>query len=206
MKLARYGLVLAPVVGLYVAVGWNHSGSALFAPVKMIRSVEDSSTDDSTHWREVENWNIGMSIRQHPLMGLGLGGEYTEYMRNGSIAAFYPQYRAWPHNSVLGLLLLAGVFGFTAIWSLFALVVYLAARSYRRATVPEHRVAALACIASVIGCMSIAYGDTGANLFQFRLFAALSLAVAAKLAIATGAWPRRRRGQPARARGAATVV
>jgi O-antigen ligase len=185
-------LALLPIVALYVAVGWNR-GSTLFAPVRTLRSLADSSVDPSTLWREIEDYNICASIRAHPILGIGLGGEYTESVANADISQLYPDYRRWPHNSVLGLMLLAGVLGFTAIWLLHAAVVFLAVRSYRFARGPEDRVAAIACIASTIACITTAFGDTGPNFIQYRLFWALALVVSAKLAVATGAWPARGR-------------
>jgi O-antigen ligase len=171
-----------------VVVGWNR-GSGLFAPLAVVRSVGDASIDLSTQWREIENWNICASIRAHPIAGIGLGGEYTEHMRNASLTGLYSDFRAWPHNSVLGLILLCGAVAFAALWSLFAFTVYLAVRAYRATDDPDLRVAALTCVAAVIGCLVMAYGDTGANLSQYRIFGGLALAVAAKLSVTTGAWP-----------------
>jgi hypothetical protein len=55
------------------------------------------------------------------------------------------------------------------------------------------RVTALTCIAAVIACMGIAFGDTGPSLMQYRIFWALAIAIAGKLATLTGAWPGRAR-------------
>jgi O-antigen ligase len=137
----------------------------------------------------VENWNLAMSIRQHPIAGRGLGFEYTEYARGDDISAVFADFKGWPHNSVLGLLFFAGPFGFTAIWSLFGCVVFLAVRAYRMARAPDDRVAALACMATVVVCAVLAFGDTGAHHAQYRMLSALSAVLAGKLAVVTGAWP-----------------
>ncbi|MBK9519490.1 MAG: hypothetical protein IPO09_19570 [Anaeromyxobacter sp.] len=189
-RLTRLLLVALPALVLYVAVGWN-SASPLFAPVLTLRSVADTSYDHSAYWREVENWNIAMSIRERPLMGLGLGGRYTEHMANDDISSIYKEYREWPHNTVLGQFMLLGLFGFTAVWALFAGGLFLAFRSLRVATEPDHRVAALGCIGALVACHMLGYGDTGAHYTQYKLLAALALALAGKLAVACGAWPRR---------------
>jgi hypothetical protein len=187
-----------PVLMLYVAVGWNREGQ-LFAPVRTLRSVADSSVDSSSYWREVENFNLAMSIRQSPILGQGLGGEYSIFMQNADISTLYPEYRQWPHNSVHGLLLLLGVLGFSAVWALYAVGVFLAARSYWLARAAEQRVGALGCLAALVACHVLAWGDTGAHYPQHKIFVALALAMAAKLATATGAWPAR---APARRRAA----
>jgi hypothetical protein len=187
--LARALLVAAPVVALYTAVGWNRTG-LLFAPIQTLRTLSDAEVDRSTRWRDVENWNLAMSIREHPVLGAGLGARYTEVARNDDISTVFAEYRAWPHNTVLALFFFGGPLGFTAIWAPLALVVFLAARSYPRVSAARERVAALACIGVSIGCAVLAFGDTGAHFVQYRLLLALALAVSGKLAVASGAWPR----------------
>jgi hypothetical protein len=184
--LTRFVLVAAPVLALYAAAGWNRGGR-LFAPVQTFRTLTDASVDSSTRWREIENWNLAMSIREAPILGIGLGQRYTEFVRGDDISDLFAEFRAWPHNTVLGLLLFAGPLGFTAIWSLLGLVVFLAARALPVAARPEDRVAALACVATVIACGVLAFGDTGAHFVQYRVLLALSVATAGKLATATGA-------------------
>jgi O-antigen ligase len=187
-RATRGVLIALPIMALYVAAGWT-STSAIFAPIKTFRTVSDGSIDASTLWREIENWNIAMSLKEQPILGVGLGGEYTEFRANGDLSAVFPEYRGWPHNSVLGLLFLAGLVGFSALWMLNAAPVFLAARAYRLAEAPDDRTAGLAVIAAVISCMSLAYGDLGPNFVQYRIFLALALMVSGKLAVATGAWP-----------------
>jgi O-antigen ligase len=192
-SVTRLLLLAAPVVALYVGVGWNR-GSKVFAPVQTLRSVVDTSADRSAYWREVENWNIAMTMRQMPLLGLGLGGQYTEFMPNDDVSEGYKEFREWPHNSFLGLLLLMGLFGFSAVSLLLALVVFLSVRSYRLAASLDQRVAALGCLAAVVSCQVLAWGDTGAHYPQYKVLAALAVAISARLAVATGAWPARGAG------------
>lgn len=189
-SVTRVLLVIGPVLLLYFAVGWNRGGR-IFGPVQTARSLVDTSRDRSAYWREVEMFNIALSMRVRPLLGLGLGGEYSEFMPNDNIADAYPEYRQWPHNTVLGLLLLMGLFAFTATWVLLPLVVFFSVRSFRMAADPEHRVAAIGCLGAVIACLVMAYGDTGAHYPQYKVLAALAIAVSAKLAVATGAWSAR---------------
>jgi hypothetical protein len=190
LRLTRVVLMAMPLLVLYVGVGWNR-GSRIFGPVQTLRSMADTSVDRSAYWREVETWNIAMSMRWSPVTGIGLGGEYTEYMLNDNIADAYKEYREWPHNTVLGLLMLMGLFAFTAHWVLLPVAVFLAARAYRFARGSDDRVAAVGCLGAVAACLVLAYGDTGAHYPQYKVFAALAVAVAAKLAVATGAWPTR---------------
>ena len=187
------GLVVAgPILALYVGAGWSSGGGALFAPVRQVRSMLDSNVDGSTYWREVENFNIATSLRESLFVGTGLGGEYTESMFNDDISVWYPDYRRWPHNTVLGLLLYGGLLGFAGLWLVYPVTVFLAMRSYRMSCDPSERAMALTCVAAVICCLSLAWGDTGLHFMQQKLATALVLAASGTLALATGAWPSRR--------------
>jgi len=189
--LTKAALVSIPIALLYVALGWN-SSSKVFAPVVTLRSVSDPGHDSSAYWREVEIWNISTSMRQNSIMGMGLGGEYTEYMFNDDISEGtdgYKEYKEWPHNTVLGLLMLMGLFGFTTQWILFPAILFLAIRSYWLGRSADERMVALGCIVAVVGCLVMAWGDTGAHYIQFKVALALAFAFASKLAIQTGAWP-----------------
>jgi len=187
-SLTRAVVLVGPIVAIYVAVGWDRTGS-FFGPVTTLRSILDPSVSRSSYWREVENWNIAMSMRATALTGAGMGGQYTEIMPNDDISMFYKEYREWPHNSVLGLLFLMGPLGFTSYAALLALVCFLSFRSYWLATAPQHRVAAFGCLAAAIACLVMAYSDIGPNSPQYRVHLALAVAVSARLAVATGAWP-----------------
>jgi hypothetical protein len=192
-SVTRLAIAAAPILVLYVAVGWS-SSSSFFAPVNTLRSLSDATVDNSTLYREVENYNLAMSVREAPFLGFGFGKQYTEHMSYGrylDISRIFNLYRAEPHNAVVGLLVFGGLFAFTGMWALFAVGVFLAARSYRFAQVPQHRAAALCSLAAIIVVCVQFYGDLGQYFIQSRVFAALALAVAGKLAVATGAWPAR---------------
>ena len=74
--------------------------------------------------------------------------------------------------------------------------IFFAIRAYRFAREADDRAAALCCMASVLIVLVQWWGDLGMGATQSKVFAALALAMAGKLAVATGAWPapaRRRR-------------
>lgn len=187
---SRAVIVALPLIAGYVGIGWT-SSAGLFRPVQTLRSVTDTSMDHSAYWREVENWNISMSMRDHPFLGIGLGGRYTEHMYNDDISSLYREYREWPHNTVLGQLFLLGALPFVAVWAVFGAGLFLAVRAYRFARSGEDRVAALACAGAIIACHVLGYGDTGAHYPQYKIVIALAVAMAGKLAVTTGAWPDR---------------
>jgi hypothetical protein len=71
---------------------------------------------------------------------------------------------------------------------LWCVGVYFAMRAYQNATVPEHRAGALMCFASVLVYMIQCWGDIGLATLTGIFTVAPSLAMAGKLAVATGQW------------------
>jgi len=197
--LARSLVFAAPLLLAYLVAGWN-STSSVFRPAQMIRSVVDSNVDRSSLDRDVENYNLVLTLKKNPLLGSGFGHEYEEVYKADDISNIFPQYRFIPHNSVLGLLAFGGVLFFTLMWLPIMAGMYLAIRTYRLAPTPLTRTAALSVVTALIAYAIQAWGDMGLQGWGTSFIAAAALAVVGQLAPAVGAWPSRR---PARADAAA---
>jgi len=185
----RRGLLFAsPGAALYVMAGWNSQYGSLFKPVRTLRTVVDAKADNtgSSLWRELENFDLVATLKENPLFGSGYGHPYLEVIKLPDIP--YDLERYCPHNSILGLWAYCGMLGFAGVTMLWAAGVYFAMRSYRRATEAEHRAAALMSITGVLVYVMHCWGDLGLGTFTGVFTAAASLAMAAKLAVPTGAW------------------
>jgi O-Antigen ligase len=200
-RIAQGIAISLPVVVLYAAMGWS-SGSRIFAPVRTIRSVVDSASDSSTRWRDWENYNLYYTVRTHPLLGTGFGHGYAEVIQLPDISKAYELYRFAPHNSILGLLAYSGAIGFVTMWLFIPLGVFFAIRSYRFSTRPRDRTTALATVGIIVTYLVHCYGDMGLGTWVSVFTVAPALALVAKQAVATGAWPLRQsrgwEGLPAR--------
>jgi hypothetical protein len=195
-RLLAYGVLLAlPLLVAYVAVGWN-SQSKVFAPIKMYRSVTDGKVDSSTLYRDLENFNLLMTMRMYPLTGTGFGQPFLEDVRLPDISVLFKEYRYMPHNSILGLWAFTGPMGFWGLWLAAGVGAYFAARSYRLAGTADERVAALMVIATLAIYMSHCWGDIGFSELRTIFLAGPALAIGGQLACATGAW-RLRQGRNA---------
>jgi hypothetical protein len=181
----RAALLALPLLVLYGVAGWS-SDAAAYRPVQLVRSVTDSTVDRSTWDRQVENWNLAMSMRDRPLVGRGFGHEWTELFAGDEITRIFHRYKTQPHNQILGLLLFAGPLGFVAIWAPLALLVLAGARAYPRARTPEERATALCVAATAIVVGIQCFSDLGPFWPQYAVLTALALAAAGKLATATG--------------------
>jgi hypothetical protein len=201
-RVTRGVAISIPILILYVAIGWS-SKAAVFAGARTVRSVFDSSSDGSTFWRDLENYNLYFTLKGNPLLGTGFGHPYEEVIHLPDISANYSLYRFAPHNSILGLVAYGGFVGFTGIWLLVPLGIFFAVRSYRFSTHPADRTAALTTVGILIAYAVHCYGDMGLGTWTSVFTLSAALALVAKQAVATGAWPLRRRGDEVQASGPA---
>jgi hypothetical protein len=185
-KIKYTAFALSPFILAYLAIGWDAKGG-IFKPVNMVRSVVEPETDASSFWRQIENYDILYTIKQFWLFGYGYGNQYWEVQPLPEID--YSLERYLPHNSLLGLWCFAGVWGYTAFTLLWGIGVFFAMRAYYATKKPTERVAALACIGSVLIYMVQCYGDVGLGSWTGVFIVGPAIAVAGKLAVSVGAWP-----------------
>jgi hypothetical protein len=176
----------APVVLVYVILGWNSGGGMTFKPVRMLRSVVDAKSDGSSFWRELENFNLITTLRQNPIFGLGYGHPYQEFVAMPAVD--YPLEHYVPHNGILGLWAFSGLIGFAGLAMLWAGGVYYAMRAYHGAKSGQDRAAALVCYGAVLVWLMSAWGDLGLGVWPGVFTIAPALAMGSKLAAANGEW------------------
>ena len=187
--LARGLIAASPLIVVYMMAGWN-SQSGVFAPVQAFKSTGvfgGDEMDSSTLYREAENYNLMVTMRDHPFLGTGFGHPFIEAITLPNIS-FFKEYRYMPHNSVLGLWAFTGALGFTGLCLAFVAAVFLAARSYRLAEQPEHRTMIFMVMAGIWIYAMHCYGDIGFSEPKSPLIIGPVLAIAGQMATVTGAW------------------
>jgi hypothetical protein len=185
-KITRAMYIALPVLAVYLAIGWG-SDSKIFKPVHMLRSVVEPSTDGSTLWRELENFDIIMTFRTSPIFGTGYGHPYLEIVQLPAVD--YSLERYAPHNSILGLWAFCGYVGYATLTLLWAVGVYFALRTYRSSKEPSYRAASLVSFGTVLVFLIQCWGDLGLGSWIGVFSMAPALATAGKLAVASGQWP-----------------
>jgi len=193
-RLVRWAIIAAPILGIYVAVGWGRT-EPIFKPLAALETVS-TKEDASTETRDIENYNLVATLKTDPLLGTGWGHEYIEESHAYSIKDIFPQYRYIPHNSVLGFLAFTGFAGFAGTWLVFPVSAFFAARSYRVAKRPVARVAAIVALTEVVIYTNQMYGDMGAVSGTCAVVMAVAFATSARLPAMVGAWPDGRRVAP----------
>lgn len=198
-KVNRVFVAMTPLIAVYLIAGWN-SSSPFFAGAHTVRSVVDPTTDISAQCREIENYDLITTIRAFPVIGSGYGIPYIQAI--GLPPLGYDLEPYVPHNSILGLWAYCGYFGYVALTLLWGIGVYFGLRAYHASRRPLDRAAALMSFGTVIVYMVQCWGDMGLGSWTGVFTVAPALAVAGKLAAATGAWrekvPRAKAHPPGR--------
>jgi hypothetical protein len=200
-RIKRAMILLSPAIAAYISVGWSAPKNPLFKPVGIIKSVVEPSTDSSSLWREIENYDLLFTFRQGPLLGQGYGLGFWEVIPLPAVN--YSLERYCPHNAIFGIWAFGGYVGYTGLVLCWAGCVYCAMRAYRHTKVPLERVASIMCIGSVLIYMIQCYGDMGLGAWAGVFLVAPSIAMAGKLAVSTGSWtaaPAKRSKVPAASR------
>ncbi len=177
----------APLVLVYVAYGWGRT-DGIFKPVGAISTMMGQHEDTSSETRNIENYNLVMTLKGNPLLGTGWGHEYDEVSVAYSIKEFFEQYRFIPHNSVLGLLAFTGLLGFTGIWQVFPVATFLLANTHRVTTDPKVRMISLAGIVAIVVFILQMWGDMGMGTLTSDVLFGAALAAAMRMPVLGGAW------------------
>jgi hypothetical protein len=182
-KLTIGVIAMLPVFAVYVAVGAN-SDHPVFALAKTVSSVS-SSSDSSSLTREIENYNLIVTLKEALLMGTGYGHEYDEFIKADDISGGHPLYLYIPHNSVLWWVSVGGLLGFPLMWMYHPALAYFSARTYFGARQAQVRAAALTTLGVTLILMVQAWGDMGLQSYTCVMLFSAAYALAAKLCVAT---------------------
>ena len=199
-RLTRAIVVLLPLVLVYLAAGWNQVERGFFAPAQKVRSIvapaADTEEESSNVERDIENYNITKSWEQNMLIGQGFGHAFTEYLPSNDFHQSAMGHIG--HNSILWLLWIGGIFGFTAVLGYLAVGLFFLGRALHLATDWRHRVALLVSLSIIVTYLMQAFGDMGTQSITFDFFVGTALAIAGRIATKVHAWRVPAQGQAER--------
>jgi hypothetical protein len=179
----RFLLVAAPVVLLYVAVGWGRAGP-LFEPLRALSTAgSDADASSLARQEEIRNLLHTLATIGNPLLGTGWGVPYIK------VTAIYAQFgQEWwqfqymPHNSLLGVAVFGGLVGLFGMWLVVPVAAFLAVRGQRGATRPAERAGAITALCILPAYGAQCYGDIGLQSLTCGLLLGVAVAVAGKVA------------------------
>lgn len=152
-----FGLVM------YGAIFWN-SNSILARPVQVIKSgmVEPTMEEDlddfySNLYREYENYNLAVTVRNNPVLGVGFGNKYEQPIKLVPIPFSLRDYI--PHNEIYWVIVKMGAVGFFAFWFFFNSVAAKGVQIFARVHDPYLKAITLFVIIAIINQMVVSYFD-----------------------------------------------
>lgn len=158
---AMFPLFLGVLV--YGAVFWN-SNSLIARPVQIIKSgmVEPKMEEDladfySNLYREYENYNLAVTVRNNPVFGVGFGNKYEQPIKLVPIPFSLRDYI--PHNEIYWVIVKMGAVGFFAFWFFFNSVAAKGVQIFSRLNDPYLKAITLFVIIAVINQMVVSYFD-----------------------------------------------
>jgi hypothetical protein len=180
-QLGRYLKLFWPLIVVYLVVGFaSQSQSPIFLPVNKIASVS-TKKDASTDTRDIENYNLLVTLKENPIFGLGFGHEYHEAVVAYSVKTAFSQYRFLPHNSFLGFWALDGLFGPSLYFLLPIVAIFYAVSCRRTSTDPRRRAASAWSVCIVIAYLVQAWADLGLQDWQALVCVGLAYGVSGAL-------------------------
>jgi hypothetical protein len=156
---AVVGIPILIAMVLVLAAGWNSAG-AIGRPARAIKSITSpSSTEDiqSNQYRKVEEFNLIVTIKQSPFIGIGFGRPYQMAGKLDKITFTLASFI--PHNEIFWLWAKMGTIGFAVFWSMVAFIVAYSVAAFRTLKDPYYRAIVAAVAALVAMQMIVSYAD-----------------------------------------------
>lgn len=189
-KLTRFGVAILPILALYMAAGWNSRGGSLFGPVQKVRSIiapaEDTEEESSNVERDIENFNLMKSWERNMFLGQGFGHAFTEFIPSNDFRQ--SNFGHVGHNSILWLLWIGGILGFTGVTLWVAVAAFFLGRTLPRVRPWDERVALFLSLGIIVTYLFQAFGDMGTQSMMFDLFCAVAVATIGRLAAKYRSW------------------
>ncbi len=186
-SLTRGALYLSPFLIGYVVAGWGNP-SGIFRPVASISTMFGDHQDESSKMRDIENYNLQVTLRTNPVLGFGWGREYIEESSAIDIADIFPQYRYMPHNSLLGLVAFTGMLGLWGVWQMLAVSAFFHAKVYQASAGVVAKTAALTSLVAIVVVQLQMWGDLGMQSQMVQVVLAITIGLAQRLPLLTSVW------------------
>ena len=169
---------------VYAVVAWDQNG-LLAQPIRAIKGAIDPTSLNardlsSNWWRELENVNIGYTLRQFPLTGVGLGQQYL-FLREPAELSNFIYWRYMTHDAVLWVWLKTGIAGFAAFWVLVAQAAVVGGRLFKQLATPELRFVAMLPVLLIVIQVVFSSVDLGLTYSRTMIVLGVTLGLTAYL-------------------------
>lgn len=152
------------ILAVYGIAGWK-SQSTWAEPVQMIKSgimpmdKNEISRQDylSNLYRESEDYDLSVTVRNSPVTGIGFGKKYQKPVPLANITFSLRDYI--PHNQIFWVIVKTGAIGFFCFWFFFNSYVCRAATEFKNSRDPYLKAVSLMITLAVINQMVVSFFD-----------------------------------------------
>lgn len=163
-KFIRMAIPILVLVAVYAAVFWNRPGR-LGAPVRLLASAFSNTKKGAgdRYWsdlyRDYERYDLAITVRHFPLLGLGFGKKYLQPVDLALIGTNW-SLRDWiPHDEILWILTKMGAVGFFIFFVFIDALVFEIGRMAKTLKDPYLRAVTFLIAAAIMGQIVVSYFD-----------------------------------------------
>lgn len=166
-----FAVLLMVTTAVYLPVFWNGEG-AFAQPARSVRSAfsPDPRDDASNVYRQIENANLGIAIKQSVASGVGFGLPIENVIPNAEIASIDPSIAYIPHNGILYLWMRTGTLGALAFWLFVGSVIVRGCVLARKTKEPIIAVLGSAAVMMVIAYVIQGWYDMGLTSLRIAVY------------------------------------
>ena len=170
------------LLGLVYVAAFYNSTSAIAQPVQLVKSLYapgNARDASSNQYRDFEQYDVLVTIRHNPILGVGFGNKYEQPLPLVPIA--FPL-RDWiPHNEIWWIWLKTGTIGFVVFWLFIGSAIIQGSLILRRLRDPYHQALAAMTIAFVCMQIVIAYADLQLTFYRNMIYLGIMLGLLVRL-------------------------
>ncbi len=181
-KSAPYLLVLV----VYVAFAWFNSQSRISGPVNLIKSgfvqpTKEENPQDyySNLYRDYEDYNLAVTIRRNPYVGIGFGNKYDMPLNLASIS--FPLRDYIPHNEIFWYLIKTGGIGFFMFWVFFNSAAFKGIQILAKLKDPYLKAVCAMVVLAIINQMVVSYFDLQLTYYRNMIYLGVLLGLLSPL-------------------------
>ncbi len=170
------------LVGLIYVGAFYNSTATIAKPIQMVKSLyqpSDPRDVSSNEYRNLEQYDVMMTIRRNPILGLGFGRPYEMLVQLPPIP--FPLRDYIPHNEVLWIWLKMGTVGFIIFWLFIASAVVQASLILRRLKDPFFQSLAAMILTLVLMQVVVSYADLQMTFYRNMIYLGVMLGVLVRL-------------------------
>jgi hypothetical protein len=175
LRLFKYLGVFIIVFCVYMAFFWNSPSEfgLLAQKIKSMFYVDPTKTSardySSNLYREFENYNLSMTIRHSPFLGIGFGNKYEQWLSFWGLEDL-GLLSYIPHNSILWLFSKTGSYGFFTFFFFINTFIFYASSLLKKTDDPYLKAVSVMVILAVINQLVVVFVEMHLSFYRTMIY------------------------------------